>query len=116
MTESGVGYVETYHPAGVEVQIESIGERCAYRPLPTDANSSAISDLEFVAAIGAVLEEHPWATIYDLQNILGVRESLIRAKARRTYRRGLTVGCICGCRGDFRLTTAGHALFEGEER
>ncbi len=85
-----------------------VGDACMYRPLPADANSSAITDLEFVAAIGKVLQDHHWATIWDLQNILGVRHSLIRAKARRTYRRGLTVGCICGCRGEFRLTPAGR--------
>lgn len=35
--------------------------------------------------------------------------TIVRKKARRTYRRGLTLGCICGCRGDFELTAEGRA-------
>lgn len=89
---------------------------CAYRPFPLEAPSSVISDVEFVAAIETVkVDGTRWATVWDLQNVLGVRQSLIRRKARRTYRRGLVTGCICGCRGDFQTTPLGRALLARAE-
>lgn len=37
---------------------------------------------------------------------------VVHAKLRKLIRRGLLDGCYCGCRGDFQLTEAGHALIE----
>ena len=35
---------------------------------------------------------------------------VVRAKLHALLRRKLIAGCVCGCRGDFTLTPAGHAF------
>lgn len=37
-------------------------------------------------------------------------EKVMRAKLKSLRHRGLIDGCVCGCRGDFRITTAGREL------
>ena len=38
-------------------------------------------------------------------------EKLILSKMRRLIKRGLVVGCNCGCRGDFEITEKRRAVF-----
>lgn len=40
----------------------------------------------------------------------GTPDKVVLAKMRRLIDRGLVDGCPCGCRGDFELTEAGHAM------
>lgn len=101
------------HEGEASTSTPKAGETCRYRPFPRDAPSSVIPDAEFIGAIEAVKADgRPWATVWDLQNALGVRASLVRRKARRCYRRGLVTGCICGCRGDFDTTPEGRTLLD----
>ena len=41
------------------------------------------------------------ATVWDLEEALGLPNKLVRSKARSLIRRGRLEGCPCGCRGDF---------------
>lgn len=73
---------------------------------------SEVTDVEFLRAIEAVSAASGYghANLWPLAEHLDVHENRVKSKARRTYRRGLTLGCICGCRGEFQLTDAGRAL------
>lgn len=77
--------------------------------------SATISDREWVQAIADLREPMPgggfhWVTVWDLAERLDIHPNRVRSKARRAAKRGLSDGCICGCRGDFELLPAGEAL------
>ena len=65
-----------------------------------------------------------WATWGDGHGVMptvqdamppGTPEKLQLAKMSRLMRRGLVVGCDCGCRGDFELSGAGIREVEFEK-
>ncbi len=45
----------------------------------------------------------------------GTPDKLALAKMRMLMRRGLVIGCGCGCRGDFELTDKGRQFLEQEQ-
>lgn len=76
--------------------------------------ASTISDLEWVLAIAGLGDLGPggsrWVMVWDLAEHFRIHPNRIRSKARRARRRGLSDGCICGCRGDFELLRRGEEL------
>ena len=78
-------------------------------------SSATISDVEWVRAIAELREPmRNWGyygvMVWDLAERLNIHPNRVRSKARRAAKRGLSDGCTCGCRGDFKLLPAGEAL------
>lgn len=44
----------------------------------------------------------------------GTPEKLARVKMGNLIRRGLSSGCACGCRGDFRITKGGTEILNAD--
>lgn len=68
--------------------------------------ASDISDGEMLSAIKVVAPwrgAQDWADRAALAEYMPYPPKVILAKARSMIRRGLILGCACGCRGDFRL-------------
>jgi hypothetical protein len=81
--------------------------------------ASDITDEAFLDAMRKVLELRPnpasWVNRWDLASALdghpewvngqrgelSIPEKVVLAKAKRMIKRGLILGCACGCRGDF---------------
>lgn len=52
--------------------------------------------------IGAINDEGSWAFTWDVYPALAeFPHKVVLAKLRSMIRRGVIVGCGCGCRGDF---------------
>lgn len=45
-----------------------------------------------------------------------VSDKFVRAKMNKLIRRGLVEGCICGCRGDYKITEKGRQFLETESK
>lgn len=66
-----------------------------------------ITDAQILAAQAAVRGRHGvphWATTWDIQEHLAAfPPKVVLAKLRSMKRRGIMVGCACGCRGDWEM-------------
>lgn len=77
----------------------------------TDATPLGTDNSHWIGAsiwdVGAVLGGHP-AYVGQAEatrdELTGVPEKVVRAKAKRLIQRGLIDGCVCGCRGDFQIS------------
>lgn len=79
---------------------------------------SDITDRQFLTAMHEVLARHSYTTLtrWDLRPyFLDVPDKVILSKARKLIKRGLIVGCACGCSGDLAILDKGRDLLAAEE-
>lgn len=68
--------------------------------------------------LGGYWSEIPTCEVWTFTNDLchsfpDVPTKVVRAKLASLVKRGLLIGCTCGCRGDFHPTQKGIELLEG---
>jgi hypothetical protein len=106
-------------PAGTNLSADSFNAgvgrmRARLEQMPEPSFGESIPDRDFLEAIDRLTPERTdesfgslWTTFFELKDVFGLPDELLRAKAKDMFERQLIYGCDCGCRGDISLDCDG---------